>query len=192
MTRTALTLGLAAAALALAGCGDRDNAGQAGGTQSGDAKEAAGGQTIAAGMNQQGRFFAAAKAAGLDATLGGPGPYTVLVADDAAFGKLPAGTADNWMKPESRAQLTGVLTNHILPGTMLAEDIGKAIDTGKGKAMLLTMGGGTLTATREGGNIVLTDAAGTKATVTKADEKHSNGVVHHIDTVLVPAQRAEG
>ncbi len=192
MTRTALSLGLAAAALALGGCGDRDNNGQAGGTQSGDAKEAAGGQTIAAGINQQSRFFAAAKAAGHDATLGGPGPYTVLVADDAAFGKLPAGTADNWMKPESRAQLTGVLTNHILPGTILAEDIGKAIDTGKGKAVLLTMGGGTLTATREGGNIVLTDAAGTKATVTKADQKHSNGVVHQIDTVLVPAQRAEG
>lgn len=192
MTRTVLSLGLAAAALAIAGCGDKDNAGQSGSAQSGEAKDAAGGQTIAAGINAQSRFFAAAKAAGLDATLGGPGPYTVLVADDAAFGKLPAGTADNWMKPESRAQLTGVLTNHILPGTILAEDIGKAIDTGKGKAVLLTMGGGTLTATREGGNIVLTDAAGTKATVTKADEKHSNGVVHHIDTVLVPAQRAEG
>ena len=191
MTRTVLSLGLAAAALAIAGCGGGDNGGQAGG-QSGEAKEAAGGETIAAGLNQQSRFFAAAKAAGLDATLGGPGPYTVLVADDAAFGKLPAGTADNWMKPESRAQLTGVLTNHILPGTILAEDIGKAIDNGKGKAMLLTMGGGTLTATREGGKIVLTDAAGTKATVTKADEKHSNGVVHHIDTLLVPAQRAAG
>ena len=193
MTRTALSLGLAAAALSLTACGGGgDNAGQSGGAQSGEAKGAEGGQTIAAGINQQSRFFAAAKAAGLDATLGGPGPYTVLVADDAAFGKLPAGTADNWMKPESRAQLTGVLTNHILPGTILAEDIGKAIETGKGKAVLLTMGGGTLTATREGGNIVLTDAAGTKATLTKADEKHSNGVVHHIDTVLVPAQRAEG
>jgi uncharacterized surface protein with fasciclin (FAS1) repeats len=192
MTRTALSLGLAAAALAIAGCGDKDNAGPSGTTQSADSKDAAGGQTIAAGINQQSRFYAAAKAAGLDATLGGPGPYTVLVADDAAFGKLPAGTADNWMKPESRAQLTGVLTNHILPGTILAEDIGKAIETGKGKAVLATMGGGTLTATREGGNIVLTDAAGTKATITKADEKHSNGVVHHIDTLLVPAQRAEG
>ena len=192
MTRIVLSLGVAAAALAIAGCGDNDNAGQPGGAPSGEAKDAAGGQTIAAGINQQSRFFGAAKAAGLDATLGGPGPYTVLVADDAAFGKLPAGTADNWLKPESRAQLTGVLTNHILPGTILAEDIGKAIENGKGKAVLATMGGGTLTATREGGNIVLTDAAGNKATVTKADEKHSNGVVHHIDTVLVPAQRAEG
>ena len=192
MTRTALTLGLAAAALALTGCDSGDRAGQPGTAASGDSKEAADGKTIAAGIDQNSRFFAAAKAAGLDATLAGPGPYTVLVPDDAAFGKLPAGTADNWMKPESRAQLTGVLTHHILPGTILAEDIGKAIDNGKGKTVLATMGGGTLTATREGGKIVLTDAAGTKATVTKADDKHSNGVVHHIDTVLVPAQRGEG
>ena len=192
MTRSVLCLGLAAAALAVSGCSDKDDAGQPGAAQSGEAKDAAGGKTIAAGLNQQSRFFAAAKAAGLDATLGGPGPYTVLVADDAAFGKLPAGTADNWLKPESRAQLTGVLTNHILPGTVLAEDIGKAIDNGKGKAVLATMGGGTLTATKEGDKIVLTDGAGTKATVTKADGKHSNGVVHTIDTVLVPAAQPEG
>jgi uncharacterized surface protein with fasciclin (FAS1) repeats len=191
LIRTALTLGLATAALSLAGCGDNDRASTPGSAQAGDA-EAGGETTIAAGLDQKSHFFAAAKAAGLDATLGGPGPYTVLVADDAAFGKLPAGTADNWLKPESRAQLTGVLTNHILPGTILAEDIGKAIDNGKGKAVLATMGGGTLTATREGGKVVLTDAGGTKATVTKADQKHSNGVVHHIDTLLVPAQRAEG
>jgi len=191
MTRSALWLGMAAAALAIAGCGGADES-QSGNAQSEETKDAAGGQTIAAGLDQKSRFFAAAKAAGLDATLGGPGPYTVLVADDAAFGKLPAGTADNWLKPESRAQLTGVLTNHILPGTVLAEDIGKAIENGKGKAVLLTMGGGTLTATREGDKIVLTDSAGIQATVTKADGKHSNGVVHHIDTVLVPAQRPEG
>lgn len=191
MTRSMLSLGVAAAALALAGCGGSDDAGQPG-APSGEAKEAAGGQTIAAGLDQKSRFFAAAKAAGLDATLGGPGPYTVLVADDAAFAKLPAGTADNWLKPESRAQLTGVLTHHILPGTVLAEDIGKAIENGQGKAVLATMGGGTLTATMESGKVVLTDSAGTKATVTKADEKHSNGVVHRIDTVLVPAQRTEG
>ena len=190
MTRTVLSLGLAAAALAIAGCGAADE-GQSGNAQSEETKDAAGGQTIAAGLDQKSRFFAAAKAAGLDATLGGPGPYTVLVADDAAFAKLPAGTADNWLKPESRAQLTGVLTNHILPGTVLAEDIGKAIENGKGKAVLATMGGGTLTATREGDKIVLTDSAGVQATVTKADGKDSNGVVHHIGTVLVPAPRGD-
>ncbi len=186
MTRTAFSCALAAAALTVAGCDQDDRSGQPG-APSGEAKEAAGTKTIAAGINQDSRFFAAAKAAGLDATLAGPGPYTVLVPDDPAFGKLPSGTADSWMKPESRAQLTGVLTNHILPGTILADDIGKAIDNGKGKAILATMGGGTLTATREGDKIVLTDAAGTKATVTRADDKHSNGVVHHIDTVLVPS-----
>ena len=188
MTRTALALGIAAAALALNAC---DNADQPGTAPAGEANNEAGGKTIAAGINQDSRFFAAAKSAGLDATLAGPGPYTVLVPDDAAFGKLPSGTADNWMKPESRAQLTGVLTNHILPGTILADDIGKAIDNGKGKAVLATMGGGTLTATREGGKIVLTDSAGAKATVTKADDRHSNGVVHHVDTVLVPSQQGE-
>jgi uncharacterized surface protein with fasciclin (FAS1) repeats len=189
MTRTVLALGMAAAALALNAC---DKADQPNAAPSGEAKDSAGAKTIAAGVDQNSKFFAAAKSAGLDATLAGPGPYTVLVADDAAFGKLPAGTSETWMKPESRAQLTGVLTNHILPGTILADDIGKAIDNGKGKAVLATMGGPTLTATKEGGKIVLTDAAGAKATVTKADDKFSNGVVHHIDTVLVPAQQGGG
>ena len=87
-----------------------------------------------------------------------------------------------------RAQLTGMLTNLLLPGTVLAADIGKAIDNGKGKAVLATMGGGTLTATREGGKIVLTDSAGGKAIVTGPDEKRSNGVVHTIDAVLMPAK----
>jgi uncharacterized surface protein with fasciclin (FAS1) repeats len=192
MTRTAVTLGLAAIALSLNACDTADNGNQAASGQPGAAKEAAGDKTIAAGINQNSRFFQAAKSAGLDATLAGPGPYTVLVPDDAAFGKLPKETTDSWAKPEARAQLTGVLTNHILPGTILAEDIGKAIDNGKGKAVLATMGGGTLTATREGDKIVLTDAAGTKAAVTQADEKHSNGVVHHTDTVLVPAQQGAG
>ena len=183
------SLGLAAAALTIAGCGDSENAGQPA-PPSRRSEDAAGGGTIAAGIDSK-ALFRRRQGRRLDARLGA-GPYTVLVADDAAFAKLPAGTAENWLKPESRAQLTGVLTHHILPGTILAEDIGKAIDGGKGKAILATMGGGTLTATKEGNNIVLTDAAGTKATVTKADENHSNGVVHHIDTVLVPAQQPGG
>jgi uncharacterized surface protein with fasciclin (FAS1) repeats len=190
ITRTSL----AAALIFVAAC---DSAGNkaADANVPAEAADAAGDSTIAeglAGTSSDSKFLAAAKSVGLDKTLAGPGPYTVLVPGDAAFDKLPAGALDGLMKPESRAQLTGVLTYHILPGTILAADIAKAIDNGKGKAILATMGGGTLTATREGGNIVLTDAAGTKATVTKADEKHSNGVVHHIDTVLVPAQRAEG
>ena len=132
----------------------------------------------------------AAKAAGLDQTLAGPGPYTVFVPDDAAFSQAPAGTFD--IRPGNRGQLTGVLTNLILPGTVLVADIDKAIDTGKGKAVLATMGGGTLTATKEGGNTVLTDSKGDKATITKGDEQYTNGVVHQIDAVLMPSKQAAG
>lgn len=174
------------AMVALAACGQEGNKGDSSG-QSSSAAEAAGEKTIGAGINQNSRFFQAAKSVGLDATLTGPGPYTVFVPDDQAFASVQVGDAT---KPEARAQLTGLLTSHILPGTVLAEDIAKAIETGKGKADLVTMGGGTLTATREGGNIVLTDGAGTKATVGKSDEKYSNGVVHHVNAVLKPQQSA--
>ena len=95
---------------------------------------------------------------------------------------------DTLMKPESRADLTAVLTYHILPGTILAEDISKAIEQGKGSAKLPTMGGGEITATKEGDKIVLADAAGGKAIVTEADLKKSNGVIHHIDGVLMPTK----
>lgn len=188
MTRIMLPLAMAAAVISLTACDQSKKADEPGAAQTGEAKNAAGEKTIAAGLDQNSRFFQAAKSAGLDATLAGPGPYTVLVPDDAAFAKLPKESTDSWAKPESRAQLTGVLTYHILPGTVLAEDIGKAIDNGKGKAILATMGGGTLTATREGGKVVLTDGAGAKATVTGPDEKRSNGVVHTIDTVLMPGK----
>ena len=152
-----------------------------------EAKEAAGDETLAKGIPADGKMGAALKAAGLDATLAGPGPYTVLAPDDAAFDKMPAGALDTLMKPEARADLTALLTYHILPGTILADDIGKAIDAGKGKAVLATMGGGTLTATKEGDAIVLTDGAGGKARITGADDKRSNGVIHHIDGVLMPS-----
>ena len=96
------------------------------------------------------------------------------------------------ISPENRAQLTGVITNLILPGTVLVADIDKAIDNGKGKTVLATMGGGTLTATKEGGKTVLTDAKGDKATVTQGDEQYTNGVVHHVDAVLMPSKSAKG
>jgi uncharacterized surface protein with fasciclin (FAS1) repeats len=184
------------ATLSLAAC-NRDEAADGNSpatAQSDAAKEAAGDKTIAAGLAADSKFMAAAKAAGLDQTLAGPGPYTVIVADNAAFDALPAGTWDGWMKPENRPQLTGLLTNMILSGTVLAEDISKAIDNGKGKAVLATISGGTVTATKEGDKIVLTDAAGKKATVTRADDKFSNGVVHHVDAILSPAagSQAEG
>jgi uncharacterized surface protein with fasciclin (FAS1) repeats len=158
--------------------------------QSSEAKDLAGDKTIGAGLAADSKFGAGAKAAGLDQTLTGPGPYTVFVPDDAAIAGAPAGSFD--ATAENRAQLTGVITNLILPGTVMAEDIGKAIDNGKGKAVLATMGGGTLTATREGDSIVLTDSAGHKATVTQADDKYTNGVVHHINGLLMPSGGASG
>jgi len=185
MNRSALAIGIAVAMTAVAGCNGDGNSknGSADATASG-----ANAKTIAAGLPQSGKFMAAAKASGLDQTLGGQDSYTVLVPDDSAFDKLPAGTLDTSGKPDGRAQLTGILTYHILPGVVLADDIGKAIDNSKGKPVLATMGGGTLTASREGGDIVLTDGKGQKAKIEKADEKYSNGVVHHIDSVLTPAQ----
>ncbi|HEX8842777.1 MAG TPA: fasciclin domain-containing protein [Sphingomicrobium sp.] len=189
MKTHALALGIAAAALvAVSGCNKAGNTNKNETVQTPEAKKAAGTKTIAAGLAQNGRFMAAAKAAGLDQTLAGPGPYTVLVPDDAAFDKAPAGTFDT--KPENRAQLTGVLTNMILPGTVLVADIDKLIDQKNGKGTLATMGGGLLTATKEGGNTVLTDAAGNKATITKGDEQYTNGVVHHVDAVLMPSKKA--
>ena len=188
-TRT-FAIALASSALfALAACNQNHENNQAPSAQTSNAEKAAGDKTIAAGLAENGKFMAAAKAAGLDQTLAGPGPYTVFVPDDAAFDGAPAGTFD--AKPENRAQLTGILTNLILPGTVLAADIGKAIDNGKGKATLATMGGGTLTATKDGEKIVLADASGHKATITQSDDRFSNGVAHHVDGVLMPAKDHE-
>ena len=169
-------------ALTASACGKQDGAA---GTKA--AQQAAGDQTIEAGLGDATKFEAAAKAAGLDGTFAGPGPYTVLVPTNAAFDKLPAGTLDKLMQKESRPELTGVLTYHVLPGAILTEDIGKAIDLGKGKATLPTMGGGTLTATKDGNNIVLTDGSGTAAHITEADVKRSNGVIQRVDAVLKPS-----
>ena len=188
MKRSLIPLAVAAGALALTACNSQNQAHKDEAAKGTDAVKEAGDKTIAAGLDQNSSFFKATKAAGLDATLAGPGPYTVIVPDDAAFAKLPEGTLDGWMKPESRADLTRVLTYHILPGTVLVSDIGKAIDAGKGKAVLATMGGGTLTATREGDKIVLTDGEGHKATMAANDETLANGVIHRVDTVLMPAK----
>ena len=188
MKNHALALGLAAALLTTTACGKHDNANGPGGAQTPKAQKAAGAKTIAGGLAPTGRFLAVAKAAGLDQTLAGPGPYTVFVPDDAAFGSAPGGTFD--ISPNNRPQLTGIVTNLILPGTVMVADIDKAIDAGKGKAILATMGGGTLTATKDGSNTVLADSSGHKATITHGDESYTNGVVHHVDAVLMPSKKA--
>ena len=193
MKSHALALGIGAAALLALGACNKDNDNKNGGppeAQTKKAQKVAGTKTIAAALPANSRFMTVAKTAGLDQTLAGPGPYTVFVPDDSAFNSAPAGTLDP--KPENRAKMTGVITNLILQGTVMTADIDKLIDRGKGKGMLATTGGGLLTATKDGGKIVLTDSSGHKATVTQGDEQYTNGVVHHIDALLMPSKPGSG
>jgi len=185
----ALALGLAAALLTTTACNKQNgNAKGPESPQTPKAQKAAGTKTITAGLAPASRFMTVAKAAGLDQTLAGPGPYTVFVPDDAAFGSAPGGTFD--IDPKNRPQLTAIVTNLVLPGSVMVQDIDKAIDAGKGKAVLATMAGSTLTATKDGGKTVLTDSSGHKATITQGDERYTNGVVHHVDAVLMPAKKS--
>jgi len=128
----------------------------------------------------------AVKAAGLVDTLSGPGPFTVFAPTNAAFAKLPAGTLDTLTRPENKSQLTSILTYHVVPGRMTAKDIAAAIKAGGGTATLTTVQGEPLTAKMMGSKLVLTDAKGGMSSVTTGDVMQSNGVVHVIDTVLMP------
>ena len=131
-------------------------------------------------------LVAAVKAAGLVETLSSPGPFTVFAPTNAAFAKLPAGTVETLVKPENKGTLTTVLTYHVVAGRITSADIAKKIKAGKGKARLTTVQGGTLTAQMVGKKLVLTDAKGGKSTVTIANVMQSNGVIHVVDTVLMP------
>ncbi len=131
-------------------------------------------------------LVAAVKAAGLVETLSGPGPFTVFAPTNKAFDKLPKGTVETLVKPENKETLTKILTYHVVSGKMSAADLMKAITDGGGKATLNTVSGGTLTAMMKGKKIELTDAKGGMSTVTIADVNQSNGVIHVIDTVLMP------
>lgn len=131
-------------------------------------------------------LVAAVKAGGLVETLESPGPFTVFAPTNEAFAKLPAGTVDTLLKPENKDQLVKVLTYHVVPGRLSASDIQKQIKAGGGKAMLKTVQGEELTATMDGKHLVLTDAKGDKSMVTIANVYQSNGVIHVVDTVLLP------
>lgn len=140
---------------------------------------------IAVGSKDHTTLVAAVKAAGLVETLSGAGPFTVFAPTNAAFAKLPAGTVESLLKPENKATLTGILTYHVVAGNLDAAAVVKAINDGHGKAVVKTVQGGSLTATLEGKNVVLTDEKGGKATVVATDLKAGNGVVHVIDTVVM-------
>ncbi len=131
-------------------------------------------------------LVAAVKAAGLVDTLSGPGPFTVFAPTNAAFDKLPAGTVGTLVKPENKDTLTKILTYHVVSGSMDSKAIAAAIKAGHGKATLTTVQGEPLTAMMKGGKLVLTDAKGGMSTVTIANVYQSNGVIHVVDTVLMP------
>ena len=124
-------------------------------------------------------LVAAVKAAGLVDTLSGKGPFTVFAPTNAAFGKLPAGTVDTLVKPESKATLTKILTYHVVAGKMNAADL----TDGK---KLTTVEGEQLTVKRTGGKVFIVDAKGGTSRVTIADVNQSNGVIHVVNTVLMP------
>ncbi|SNS90438.1 Uncaracterized surface protein containing fasciclin (FAS1) repeats [Granulicella rosea] len=131
-------------------------------------------------------LVAAVKAAGLVDTLNSAGPFTVFAPTNDAFAKLPAGTVDTLVKPENKATLTSILTYHVVPGKISSKELAKLIKAGGGKAVVKTVNGESLTFTMMGKGIMITDAKGGTAMVTTADVYQSNGVIHVIDTVLMP------
>lgn len=180
---------IAIAAVPLAGCATNDGGADMATTAT------VGGATIyssrnivenAANSRDHTTLVAAVKAAGLVDTLSGAGPFTVFAPTNSAFARLPAGTVDTLLQPENRATLQSVLTYHVVPGRVTAGDLIRMIESGGGQARITTVQGGILTARMSGGQVILVDAAGGTARVTKADVIQSNGVIHVTDAVSLP------
>lgn len=131
-------------------------------------------------------LVAAVKAAGLVETLSSKGPFTVFAPTNAAFDKLPKGTVETLVKPENKAMLTKILTYHVVAGNHSAKSIWAAVTKGGGKATMATVQGEKLTFWTKGKDLYVRDAKGNDAKVTIADVNQSNGVIHVIDTVLMP------
>lgn len=141
---------------------------------------------IAMGSPDHTTLVAAVKAADLVETLKGEGPFTVFAPTNSAFDKLPAGTVEELLKPENKAQLAKILTYHVVSGNLDAAAVLEAIKSGEGKAVLTTVSGGKLTGSIENGKVKLTDETGNSAFVSAADLKGTNGIVHVIDGVVLP------
>lgn len=142
---------------------------------------------VAQGNDDFSTLVSAVTSADLAETLSGPGPYTVFAPTNAAFEKVPQGTRDQLMSEAGKEDLSGILTYHVVQGETDAAALIAAIEAaGEDGYALTTVNGATLTAMLDGGNVVLTDAAGNSATVTQTDIAASNGVIHVIDTVLMP------
>jgi uncharacterized surface protein with fasciclin (FAS1) repeats len=131
-------------------------------------------------------LVAAVKAAGLVDTLKGPGPFTVFAPTNEAFAKLPAGTVETLLKPENKDMLVKILTYHVVSGRLSAAELKKEIRAGHGQATLKTVEGGTLVAMMQGSSIVLKDEKGGMSTITIPNVFQSNGVIHVVDTVVLP------
>jgi uncharacterized surface protein with fasciclin (FAS1) repeats len=183
---------LGTAALALGACSSGGGEGNGSTAASNQAAPAA--STVKAGTqgtiaqalgSTQGlsSFGGAVRGAAIEATLSGAAPYTVFAPNDEAFGKLGA-DAEALMKPEGKGRLTALLTGHIVPGVVTAKDLEAAISKGGGKAEIATVGGTTLTASRDGDALVVGDSKGGRARVLQSDVMGSNGVVHVVDSVL--------
>jgi len=132
-------------------------------------------------------LVAAVKAAGLVETLQGPGPFTVFAPTNAAFAKLPPGTVDSLLKPEMKAKLTGVLTYHVVPGRLSAKELMEAAKKNGGTAEFKTVEGETISVESKGNMLMIRDAKGNASKVTIQNVLQSNGVIHVIDTVLLPS-----
>ncbi len=144
---------------------------------------------VAVGSKDHSTLVAAVTAADLVTTLKSKGPFTVFAPTNDAFAKLPAGTVETLLKPENKPMLAGILTYHVVAGNIDAAAVIAAIKKGKGKAVLTTVAGGKLTATIENGKVILTDENGGKSTVVATDLKATNGIIHVIDAVVLPAAK---
>lgn len=140
---------------------------------------------LAQGNADLSTLVSAVTAAGLGETLSGPGPFTVFAPTNSAFAKVDKAALESLMLPANKAKLADLLKYHVVSGNVKASDVVKMITDGKGTATIATMGG-TLKATMDGDKVVLTDAKGGKSTITSTDIAATNGVVHTIDTVVMP------
>ena len=131
-------------------------------------------------------LVAAVKAADLVGTLNGTGPFTVFAPTNDAFGKLPDGTVETLLKPENKASLTGILTYHVVAGKFMAADVVKAIQDNNNAFVVQTVQGSPLTLSLQDGSVILVDAKGNSSKITATDVNASNGVIHVIDTVVLP------
>jgi uncharacterized surface protein with fasciclin (FAS1) repeats len=141
---------------------------------------------VAVGSADHTTLVAALKAADLVSTLQSAGPFTVFAPTNAAFAKLPAGTVESLLKPENKATLAKILTYHVVSGSLNATSVLKAIKDGGGSVTLKTVSGGSLVASIKAGKVILTDEKGNFATVVATDLAGSNGIIHVIDSVVLP------